>query len=224
MTQAFVGLDGFRNGWVAVRIEGRARRMDFLDSIERLSDAAFARAAIDIPIGLPEDGNRGCDEAARALLAPHRSRVFLGARRWILDCASAADANREARRLGQKGISAQLFCLAPKIAEVDRLVRRIGQDRLRETHPELVFWRLNGGEPLPSKKTSAGHALRRALLEGRGFGDLDTWLARRLGTGAKPDDILDACACAIAAHDGRHKVPKTGARTDGHGLKMEIHY
>src|SRR6266496_1824413 len=37
--------------------------------------------------------------------------------------------------------------------------------RVRETHPELAFWRLNGARPLPSpKKTEAGLALRRRLL------------------------------------------------------------
>lgn len=221
---SFVGLDGFRGGWAAVRIEGRRRTLEFPDRVERLLDAPFARAAIDIPIGLPEDGNRGCDEAARALIAPHRSRVFLGARRWMLSCATLAEANREARRRAQKGVSAQLFCLAPKIAEVDALVRRVGQDRIRETHPELVFWRLNGRTPLPPKKTPDGHARRRALLERAGFDALDEWLARRIGTGAKPDDILDACACALAAREGRHKAPATGARTDGRGLTMEIHY
>lgn len=220
----FVGLDGFRNGWVVVGIDGRSRSIDFLGRLERLMDSPFRRAAVDIPIGLPLEGHRGCDEAARALIAPHGARVFLGARRWMLDCATLAEANRQARGRGQKGVSAQLFCLGAKIAEADRLVRRVGQDRIWETHPELVFRRLNGGEPLPPKKTPQGHAVRRRLLERDGFEILDAWLDRRLGSGAKPDDVLDACACAIAARDGRHKVPIRDARTDEYGLGMEIHY
>lgn len=221
---SFVGLDGFRKGWVAVQIGKSARNIHFLDNIERLMDILFERAAIDIPIGLPEDRHRICDAEARRLIAPHQSRVFLGARRWILDCASVADANREAQRRKQKGVSAQLFCLGPKIAEVDRLVRRMGQEKIIETHPELVFRRLNGSEPLASKKTLSGVARRRALLEHDGFTEPDDWLAQRLGKGAKADDILDACVCAIAARDSCRKVPDKDARVDTLGLRMEINF
>jgi predicted RNase H-like nuclease len=218
----FIGLDGYRRGWVAVRIDGRKREIDFLDRIERILDLSFERAAVDIPIGLPHKGNRGCDQAARDLLVHNRSRVFLGARRWILDCASLGEANVRARALGQAGVSAQLFCLSAKIAEADALVRKAGQKRIRETHPELVFWRLNGCEPLAGKKAAHGHAARRALLERNGFRDLDAWLERRLGTGAKPDDVLDACA--IAARDDGHRVPLKDVRVDDKGLRMDIHY
>jgi predicted RNase H-like nuclease/uncharacterized protein (DUF4415 family) len=221
---SFVGLDGSSNGWVAVRIERHERRIDFLDRIERLMGTPFQRAAIDIPIGLPDDGSRICDLEARRLLAPHQSRVFLGVRRWILECSSTAHANQEARRRGQKGVAAQLFCLSRKIAEVDALILRVGQEKIMETHPELVFWRLNGNQALPSKKSIEGQAHRRALLEADGFDELDDWLAQRLGKGAKVDDVLDACACAIAARENCHKVPESGARTDNRGLRMEINY
>jgi predicted RNase H-like nuclease len=87
-----------------------------------------------------------------------------------------------------------------------------------------VFWRLNGCQPLAGKKTAQGRAARRALLEQDGFRDLDAWLERRLGTGAKPDDVLDACACAIAARDDGHRVPVKDARIDDEGLRMEIRY
>jgi predicted RNase H-like nuclease len=123
----FIGLDGYRRGWVAVRIDGRKRAMDFLDRVERILDIPFKRAAVDIPIGLPNDGNRGCDQAAHDLLIHNRSRVFLGARRWILNCASLGEANVRARALEQLGVSAQLFCLSAKIAEADALVHMIGQ-------------------------------------------------------------------------------------------------
>lgn len=219
----FVGLDGYRGGWVAVWIGERESRIEFIPAIDSILDKPFKRAMIDIPIGLPLDGYRGCDEAAREFLAPHQSRVFLGARRWILDSPSLAEANREARRLEQKGVSAQLYCLSRKIEEVDRLVRKAGQRRIRETHPELVFRRLHG-KSLPSKKTPQGHTVRRAILENAGFRELDSWLQKRLGTGAKPDGVLDACACAIAAKDGRDRLPARDARSDDDGLRMEIHY
>lgn len=220
----FLGLDGFRNGWVAVRLHGPKRDVHFLHDADEILAWPFARAAIDMPIGLPDDGNRVCDVDARKLIAPHRSRVFLGARRWILDCRSSSHSNREARRRGQKGVSAQLFGLRSKMAEVDALVQHVGQDRIRETHPELVFRRLNGCKPLPAKKTQEGGTLRRRLLEADGFDKLDAWLEERLGTGAKPDDIFDACACAIAARDAFAKVPTANPLVDSRKLRMEIHY
>jgi len=221
----FVGLDGFRRGWVAVRLHGDGtREIAFLPELRAILAWRFTRAMIDMPIGLPESGDRGCDAAAQALLGAHRSRVFLGARRWILDCATQAEANLRARAAGQSGVSAQLFCIARKMREADLLVRETGQRRLRETHPELVFLRLNGGRPLPPKKTADGLALRRKLLRADGFEALDAWLGARLGTGAKPDDILDACACAVAARDSRDRVPARNPRIDAQGLRMEIHF
>lgn len=221
----FVGLDGFRRGCVAVRLQRDGTRdIFFLRELHEILAWPFARAMIDKPIGLPDAGNRGCDEEARRLLGPDWARVFTGARRWILDCATQAEANAKARTAKQDGVSAQLFCLSAKIHEVDLLVRGQGQKRIRETHPELVFHRLNRGMPVPRKKSAAGLALRRRLLKANGFDKLDAWLEKRIGTGAKPDDVLDACACAIAARDSRHRLPVHFARTDAQGLRMEIHF
>src|SRR6202012_85644 len=95
----------------------------FLPELRGILAWPFARAMIDMPIGLPDAGNRGCDEDAQALRGPHRTRVFLGARRWILDCATQAGANIRARASGQSGVSAQLFALSAKMREADLLAR-----------------------------------------------------------------------------------------------------
>jgi predicted RNase H-like nuclease len=101
------------------------------------------------------------------------------------------------------------------------------QQRVRETHPELVFLRLNGGVPLASKHTEQGLRLRRRILRREGFREIDRWLTReRLRSGAKVDDILDACALAIAARDfdKRRVLPAGRAPKDARGLKMQIWY
>lgn len=220
-----VGLDGFRNGWVAVEIAGRRRAISFLHDIAEVLQRPFDRAGIDIPIGLPEAGDRDCDLAARALLRPHTSRVFTGARRGVWEHGSHVLANRALKARGEKMVSVQLWNLGPKIMQVDAVMTPRLQRRLVEVHPELVFWRLNGHEPLPAKKTGDGIALRRALLLDAGFAQLDDWLAiDRIGTGAKIGDVLDACAVALAARDGRHCVPEGRATKDARGLKMQIWY
>ncbi len=126
---------------------------------------------------------------------------------------------------GEPGVSAQLWNLGPKIMEVDAALTPTLQARVIETHPELVFLRLNDGRPLPRKADAEGVALRRDLLLRDGFVDLDEWLGRgRKGTGAKPDDVLDACAAAIAARDTTRVVPDGDAPRDARGLVMQIWY
>jgi predicted RNase H-like nuclease len=76
---------------------------------------------------------------------------------------------------------------------------------------------------LPSKHTEQGLALRRHLLMSHGFDDLDDWLtARRARTGAKRDDVLDACAVALAARDSAESLPDREPPRDAHGLPMQI--
>ncbi len=219
-----IGLDGCRNGWVAVTIDGSHRGIAFPADISWLGAQRFDRAAIDIPIGMTDDGDRLCDRLARARLSPHGARVFSGARRWLWErFRNPASANEEALRRGQTRVSLQLWHLGPKIMEVDAFARTHRHLDLREAHPELVFLRLNADTPLPSKHTEQGLALRRRLLLDNGFADLDAWLSiHRRRTGAKRDDVLDACAVAIAASDASNCAPEGKAPHDEHGLPMQI--
>lgn len=222
-----VGLDGYSKGWVAVRMDGGKRELLFLKSASELAFLTFDRAGIDMPVGLPDTGLRECDLAARVLLRPHASRVFTGARRGLWEHASPAEANRSLKARGEAGISVQLWNLGAKITEVDALMTPRLQTKVREAHPELVFLRLNFGRPLPSKKSDEGIELRVQLLRREGFADIRRWIgAGRTGSGAKADDILDACAVAIAARDfGQGNVlPRGPAPKDGRGLKMQIWY
>jgi predicted RNase H-like nuclease len=219
-----VGLDGFSGGWVAVVLDGDARDISFHPDVGEALRAPFDRAGVDIPIGMTEDGERACDGLAREKLRPHASRVFTGSRRWLWQEFSDPDkANREAQRRGQTRVSRQLWHLGPKIIEVDAFVRAHRALDVREVHPELVFLRLNGAVPLPRKKSEEGDALRRRLLKRHGFAEVDRWLTEtRIGTGAKRDDVLDACAVAIAAREPAGSVPEGLPQLDGSGLPMRI--
>lgn len=219
-----IGLDGFGRGWVAVLLDGDRHEIGFCRNIAEALSVGFDRAAIDIPIGMTDDGERACDVLARERLRPHSSRVFTGARRWLWEeFADPDDANRDALRRGQKRVSRQLWHLGPKIMEVDRYVRANSTQDIREAHPELVFLRLNDGKPLPSKQSEDGIRLRRQLFKRQGIGAIDSWLdEERIGTGAKRDDVLDACAVAIAARDAAGCVPEGTAPRDAYGLPMQI--
>ncbi|WFU14955.1 DUF429 domain-containing protein [Bradyrhizobium sp. CB3481] len=217
-----LGLDGFSRGWVAVLLDGDLHEIRFCCDIADALSVGFDRAAIDIPIGMTDDGERACDLLARERLRPHSSRVFTGARRWLWTDFSDPDrANRGALQRGQKRVSRQLWHLGPKIMEVDTFVQANRAHDIREAHPELVFLRLNDNKPLPPKKSVEGDSLRRKLLKRSGFRDIDRWLtATRIGSGAKRDDVLDACAMAIAAREPAGSVGSP--LPDAHGLPMRI--
>jgi predicted RNase H-like nuclease len=219
-----LGLDGFNKGWVAVVLDGKQHEVTFHRDVANALSIPFDRAAIDIPIGMTCRGDRVCDILAREKLRPHVSRVFTGARRWLWQEFSDPDrANREACRRGEKRVSRQLWHLGPKIMEVDVFLRANCRHDVREVHPELVFLRLNKGVPLPSKKSDPGIAIRRKLVRREGVCEIDKWLTEtRIGTGAKRDDVLDACAVAIAVRDLAGSIPENTPPTDTQGLLMQI--
>jgi predicted RNase H-like nuclease len=176
---------------------------------------------IDIPIGLPDAGQRSCDVEARRLLG---ASVFMGARRNLLDFDSQATANKyywthEGER---SGISVQLWGIREKIREVDGYITPELQRHTQEAHPELVFRRLNRQQKLCSKMSEAGRKQRVELLKANGFHRIEHWLDWRHGTGIGRDDLIDACACAIAARDSTCFVGSSDR--DSRGLLMQIHY
>jgi predicted RNase H-like nuclease len=98
---------------------------------------------------------------------------------------------------------------------------------VHEAHPELAFARLNKWVPLESKHTAQGLAARKHLLQRAGFTNLDDWLQRLRGTGAKADDLLDACVLVLTARNLLHKWAKfapTVVERDSRGLRMAIAY
>ncbi len=175
---------------------------------------------IDVPIGLPKRGYRQCDLEAQTLVG---SSVFLGARADVWAFKKYEEANEHYWADGDKGIARQLWCIRSKLREVNEAMTPERQSRLQETHPELVFWRLNKGPLAASKKTDAGRALRIELLKPYGFDQIETWLDRRWGTGIGRDDLIDACACALAAREYKQRIPKVPP-VDCRGLPMEMWY
>jgi predicted RNase H-like nuclease len=222
--RSVVGLDGFSKGWVAIRLAGDVQEISFHPDVSEALARPFDCAGIDIPIGMSDNGERECDVLARTKLRPHASRAFSGARRWLWqEFVRPDEANRECERRGQKKVSRQLWHLGAKIMEVDGFVRANRALDIREVHPELVFLRLNDGVPLPSKKSEEGDGLRRALLKQSGLHRVDHWLDKaRIGTGAKRDDVLDACAVAIAASEPAGSAPHGTPPIDEQGLSMQI--
>ena len=75
---------------------------------------------------------------------------------------------------------------------------------------------------LARKKSELGRNQRVRLLADQGFVKLPKWLAQRYGTGVGRDDLIDACACAVAARDSKARLG--GDEVDIRGLRMEINF
>ena len=150
--------------------------------------------------------------------------MFLGARRDVCRFADMAAANRhfwEHEGMGW-GVSAKLWNIRDKMREVDDVMTPSRQVTIGEAHPELIFWSLAGRVRLEPKTSPRGRTQRIALLRDRGFTEVERWLTLRHGTGIGRDDLIDACACAVAARDSTQRVG--GDELDPRGLRMEINY
>lgn len=233
------GVDGCPDGWIAVfvRPDGDARDVAVFRSF---ADVVAARRlhtiAVDIPIGLPARtglGGRAAENAVRPLLGARRSSVFSVPARAAIEAVDYRAACEAALATSDppRKVSKQLFNIAPKIREVDAVLRADAQFAARtyEVHPELAFWRLNGGQPLtePKKVKSRcyepGLALRRRLLIAAGMPAAVVNAIPPKGAG--PDDLLDALACAAIArriHAGEARPYPDPVRHDAHGLPMAI--
>lgn len=220
----YVGVDGFRGGWVAVALDDEgfvaaAVEPNLAAVRERFADAAAF--GVDIPIGLV-DGPRDADGAARAFLKGQASSVFSAPPRAALHCERYADALATAREATGRGLSKQAFHLLPKIREADAL---LPDERLHEVHPEIAF-RLMHPEHAPAgrKKTWGGLMERLARLRAQGIAlPADLGAASAIGI----DDVVDAAGAAwsarrLARGDGR-SFPAEASQRDrsGHAIVIE---
>ena len=232
------GVDGCAAGWIVVLRDTESRRLsrciapDFLKVLDVTRGAVIV--AVDIPIGLLDEsvhGSRACDTAARKLLGAKRaSSVFPPPVRAALACRTYPEALQA--NLGSSsariGISKQCFAILPKIREVDRVMTPELQRKIREIHPELCFFAMNGGCAITQPKRSAdGMTLRLELLQKHGFGSLSSEAVQPIPPGVESDDILDACAACWTAEricSGTAAcIPQLPA-CDSRGLRMEMWY
>ena len=220
------GVDGCKGGWLMVRRYVERGTADFV-IFQRWRDLPTAdMVAVDMPIGLPATGSRGCDSLARRKLGQRGASVFLGLRRPLLDFETYEQARVWAKDDGF-GLSKQAWYLLPKIRELDDTVTPAAQARVRETHPELAFMALQGSPLEHSKKSPEGQRTRMDLLRENGFGRITNWVGILDTVHASADDLLDACALSLSAErmlkgKGVH-LPDDPPR-DAKGLRMEIWY
>jgi predicted RNase H-like nuclease len=240
----FLGADGCRGGWLAVKIAlDNSWEVKLFKKFSQLWDY-YPQASlllVDIPIGLRQGSprprsaerlERRCDQEARKLLGARKSCVFR------VPCRSAVYARTydQALARNEKLTGTRLFNatwnIVPKIREVDEFLaaHREARPLVREMHPELCFWSLNGCRPLQySKAKEAGYRERLELLQTyypQAQALLDHGLSAYLRKEVKRDDILDALCGALTARKGFANLSAIPLKPewDRQGLPMEMVY
>jgi predicted RNase H-like nuclease len=196
-----------------------------------------AVVGVDMVIGLPEaaePGGRACDRQARQLLGrPRSSSVFSPPARAVLEAEDYDEAQRLNRASGPRapGLTIQAFHLIPKMRALDEAMTPERQRRVREVHPELAFYAMNGDAPVSeSKHTEAGRQQRADLLAAHGFSDAADAAAHLAGGSLGADDVLDAHAVCWTARrilaGTAQRVPDVArdeeVPANEQGLRMEI--
>lgn len=194
-----LGVDGAKSGWIAVWAAGERLEFDVYASARHVigthPDARIV--AVDIPIGLSDQGRRTPDVLARKFVGGQRSRsVFPSPVRGILDCDTQPEASRIHRAIDGRGFGSHSFGILAKIREWDALLQSDEHARriVREIHPEVCFAALDGNGGLAEPKKKLEGAARRAAILARHFGELrvNELLSRVPKSRAAPDDVLDA--------------------------------
>ncbi|AWC21725.1 DUF429 domain-containing protein [Aminobacter sp. P9b] len=244
------GVDGCKAGWIAVIRNDAGTYAQVFGSFAELLAAMpdDTVVAVDMPIGLPDfttKGGRGPEALVRPLLGQRQSSVFSIPSRAAVHAEAAAFTDIEAwyaahRRssdvamrtsVPRRGVSIQAFGIFSKIREIDALMiaRPELRGRVIESHPEVAFWRLNGGQAMSLPKkikgsvNPAGMAERKTLLAR--CGHERSFLDQALPRGAATDDFLDACAMMLIAERHRRgetvSFPSPPGR-DSHGIPVAI--
>jgi predicted RNase H-like nuclease len=221
-----LGADGVtRNRWVVAELPDRGpvtwHLVTGAAAVLRLADAVAAAAvALDVPIGLPSSAQRRCDIAARDMLGPRRSSVFMTPPRHALEHLTYG-----AARAASPGLTAQAYALFSRIRDVDDALRSAGpgiHDRVIECHPEVSFQELAGVE-LPRKRSSRGALDRIDALTAVGLIGVDLTELRAAPDEAGLDDVFDAVACAWTARRWAAREARTlGGEPDELGVPMRI--
>lgn len=196
-----LGVDACPAGWVGVTVGPEGVRAFVDATIRELAASAATEGpldvvAVDIPIGLPDNGLRAADVLAAKAIGTLRSSVFMTPVRAALEALDHVTAVAVSRERSGVGVSIQAYGLRHRIFEVEAWIPTAGS-AVREVHPEVTFAHL-AGEPLTERKnTWAGAERRRDLLASQGIvlsGDLGL-----SGAAVKVDDVLDAAAAAWTA-------------------------
>lgn len=187
------------------------------------------RFLVDIPIGLGSRSHpRTIDQILRRELGKRGSTVFNAPVREAVYAKNYAEAKAKNLEVEGKSISIQSFNICAKIRETDEFLIQHDCTDLIESHPELCFKHLNGGEVVLSKKSTAeGIEARLRILNQYDPKIPELFqkiLAETKRKQVKKDDILDAiCLCLVNQRAaGNLHFLKNEHQSDEKGIGIKI--
>lgn len=229
------GIDGCKAGWMLITFSDTPsyKVLRTNEDLEKTFDE-YDRIFIDMPIGLEDEiYTRECDDLLRKKLgAEYASSVFSPPIRPALHAPSYVEANMQSYEYTEKKLTLQSWNITPKIRLLDDMLQAKPelQEKVFESHPELLFMKLNGGMIYQKKNTKKGLRHRLSLIVDREevaddfFRDIKEEF-RRNEVGE--DDIVDAMALALGAKqsvaEGIKTLPEEPEH-DSQGLVKAIHY
>lgn len=230
------GVDGCRGGWVAFHFDGKIWSGNLFEGINELYRTSESQLIlIDIPIGLRKNefSERLCDLEARKIFEKRKSSIFPAPSRFAIDCNEYRVASQKNREATGRGLSKQTYGIIPKIREVDNFIRsgyyNPKKKKIREVHPEICFWGLNGRSEMKYNKKSALGICERMKVLGAYIKNLnkifDNTRSRYKKNQVADDDIIDAMVCAVSAlfNESLSTFPASPEK-DTNGIPMEIVY
>lgn len=229
------GIDGCKAGWILTTFDENPS-YHILRTDQDLIDAldSYDRIFIDMPIGLEDEVyTRECDRLLREKLgSEYASSVFSPPIRPALHAPSYVEANMESFEYTEKKLTVQAWNITPKIRILDALLiaKPAFREKVLESHPELLFMKLNGGMIYQKKNTKKGLRHRLDLVSQHKpiaadfFRDIKEEYRRNE---VNEDDIVDSMALALAAKQSVEKGIQTlpeNPPLDSEGLKKAIHF
>lgn len=222
-TKTTLGVDGCRGGWMWCKISPTNVSYGFSQTLEALPFTEVSDLWIDMPIGLLPSTFRSCDQLAAKALGPRRHSIFAVPPHEMLSHHDYQEAVSHCRELTTKGFSIQLWHILPKIRQLQHfLLSKTKRPYFYESHPELCFSALTGGQSLTlNKKTSEGQKVRLDALSNYQLNPLANYDALTPARGRfVKDDLIDATVLALAAQFPAVNLEQT--KVSPEGLKINI--
>jgi 8-oxo-dGTP diphosphatase len=229
----FIGIDGCRGGWICSSIDNNKIEISMLKRIENIVNMPgynnMELCLIDIPIGLPSNRHRTCDQEARKLLKERWRSVFYTPVRKAVYSKSYQEACTVNKTATDKKISIQVWNIHCKIKEVDRFIIKSGLKTIHESHPEICFLGFNGGNPCRFSKKKRDGVEERLQIIKREIPQLESEIKKTYKKftrkEAGKDDIIDSAILLCTAMKNGNLINICDKiETDEKGLVMEILY
>lgn len=230
-TGKYIGVDGCKGGWIAAIYDRGSFEIKKYSSVDELVEANknYNELLIDMVIGLQSNKDEvRPDNAARALIPGRTSTIFAVPARQAVYAETRA-AIREANKSAlDKDLPAQAIAIIPKMRELDEFLQEnpAHKNRLKESHPEVCFSRLNGSVVMSRKADEAGITERVGIIKQYMPEITEEYIyqeAKRFKCNA--DDIVDSIVLCITANlvaQGKTDVIPEVVQEDVTGLRMQM--